>query len=83
MIVEKPFGRDSESSAELGRGLSRHLSEEQVTMGCAVPAPLGEGTAWPQLGALALSPPHAACHPVDSGQLQTHRPHRACADLPH
>jgi len=30
VIVEKPFGRDSESSAELGRGLSRHLTEEQV-----------------------------------------------------
>lgn len=30
MIVEKPFGRDSESSAELGRGLGKHLTEEQV-----------------------------------------------------
>ena len=30
MIVEKPFGRDSESSAELSAGLARHLREEQV-----------------------------------------------------
>ena len=30
MIVEKPFGRDSESSAELSRGLQEHLSEEQI-----------------------------------------------------
>lgn len=28
--MEKPFGRDSASSAELGRGLAKHLSEEQV-----------------------------------------------------
>lgn len=30
VIVEKPFGRDAESSAALGRELSRHLSEEQI-----------------------------------------------------
>lgn len=30
VIVEKPFGRDSASSAELGKGLSKHLKEEQV-----------------------------------------------------
>lgn len=30
MIVEKPFGRDSASSAALGRGLARHLREEQI-----------------------------------------------------
>lgn len=30
MIVEKPFGRDSASSAELGRGLAAHLREEQI-----------------------------------------------------
>lgn len=30
VIVEKPFGRDSASSAELGRGLAKHLKEEQV-----------------------------------------------------
>jgi len=30
VIVEKPFGRDSASSAELGRGLARHLKEEQI-----------------------------------------------------
>lgn len=30
VIVEKPFGRDSASSAELGRGLAEHLKEEQV-----------------------------------------------------
>uniref|UniRef100_A0A7S3VJR9 Glucose-6-phosphate 1-dehydrogenase n=1 Tax=Dunaliella tertiolecta TaxID=3047 RepID=A0A7S3VJR9_DUNTE len=30
VIVEKPFGRDSASSAELGRGLARHLTEDQI-----------------------------------------------------
>jgi len=30
VIVEKPFGRDSESSRELGRGLARHLAEDQI-----------------------------------------------------
>eukprot|EP00878_Enallax_costatus_P011921 GHUV01012445.1.p1 GENE.GHUV01012445.1~~GHUV01012445.1.p1 ORF type:complete len:575 (+),score=103.39 GHUV01012445.1:290-2014(+) len=30
VIVEKPFGRDSESSRELGRGLARHLREEEI-----------------------------------------------------
>jgi glucose-6-phosphate 1-dehydrogenase len=30
VIVEKPFGRDSESSAALNAGLSQHLTEEQV-----------------------------------------------------
>ncbi len=30
MIVEKPFGRDSASSAELGRGLAAHLREDQI-----------------------------------------------------
>ncbi|GFH11283.1 glucose-6-phosphate 1-dehydrogenase, partial [Haematococcus lacustris] len=30
VIVEKPFGRDSASSAELGLGLARHLKEEQI-----------------------------------------------------
>jgi hypothetical protein len=30
VIVEKPFGRDSASSRELGRGLSRHLSEDEI-----------------------------------------------------
>ncbi|KAL2623043.1 hypothetical protein R1flu_003248 [Riccia fluitans] len=30
VIVEKPFGRDSESSAELTRGLKQYLSEEQI-----------------------------------------------------
>lgn len=30
MIVEKPFGRDSESSAELTRGLKEYLTEEQI-----------------------------------------------------
>ncbi len=30
VIVEKPFGRDAESSAALGRELGRHLSEEQI-----------------------------------------------------
>ncbi|GLJ39317.1 hypothetical protein SUGI_0802480 [Cryptomeria japonica] len=30
LIVEKPFGRDSESSAELTRGLKQYLSEEQI-----------------------------------------------------
>eukprot|EP00897_Mesotaenium_endlicherianum_P003310 jgi/Mesen1/3006/ME000177S02280 len=30
VIVEKPFGRDSESSAELARGLSEYLTEEQI-----------------------------------------------------
>lgn len=30
VIVEKPFGRDSESSAELTRGLKQHLTEEQI-----------------------------------------------------
>lgn len=33
VIVEKPFGRDSASSAELGRGLKEHLQEEQVRQG--------------------------------------------------
>jgi hypothetical protein len=28
--VEKPFGRDTASSAELGRGLAAHLREEQI-----------------------------------------------------
>jgi glucose-6-phosphate 1-dehydrogenase len=28
--VEKPFGRDSASSAELGRGLARHLAEDEI-----------------------------------------------------
>jgi hypothetical protein len=31
VIVEKPFGRDSASSAELGRGLAKHLKEEQAS----------------------------------------------------
>ncbi|CAM6010700.1 unnamed protein product [Sphagnum balticum] len=30
VIVEKPFGRDSQSSAELTRGLKKHLKEEQI-----------------------------------------------------
>jgi glucose-6-phosphate 1-dehydrogenase len=30
VIVEKPFGRDSDSSKELGRGLAKHLKEEQI-----------------------------------------------------
>lgn len=30
VIVEKPFGRDSESSAELTRGLKEYLTEEQI-----------------------------------------------------
>ncbi len=30
VIVEKPFGRDSQSSAELTRGLKQHLKEEQI-----------------------------------------------------
>ncbi|KAG2482653.1 hypothetical protein HYH03_018426 [Edaphochlamys debaryana] len=30
VIVEKPFGRDSASSAALGRGLAAHLKEEQI-----------------------------------------------------
>jgi len=31
VIVEKPFGRDATSSAELGAGLARHLTEEQAS----------------------------------------------------
>jgi len=30
VIVEKPFGRDSASSKELGRGLAKHLQEDQI-----------------------------------------------------
>ncbi|QDZ24489.1 glucose-6-phosphate dehydrogenase [Chloropicon primus] len=30
VIVEKPFGRDSETSAALNEGLAKHLTEEQV-----------------------------------------------------
>ncbi|GIL79478.1 hypothetical protein Vretimale_18361 [Volvox reticuliferus] len=30
VIVEKPFGRDSASSAALGRGLAAHLREDQI-----------------------------------------------------
>ena len=30
VIVEKPFGRDAESSAALGRDLAQHLTEEQI-----------------------------------------------------
>ena len=30
VIVEKPFGRDSETSAELNNGLAKYLTEEQV-----------------------------------------------------
>jgi glucose-6-phosphate 1-dehydrogenase len=30
VIVEKPFGRDSESSAELTRGLKLYLQEDQI-----------------------------------------------------
>ena len=30
MIVEKPFGRDLESSRELTRGLAEALTEEQI-----------------------------------------------------
>jgi glucose-6-phosphate 1-dehydrogenase len=30
VIVEKPFGRDAESSRELAMGLSRHLEEDQI-----------------------------------------------------
>ncbi len=30
VIVEKPFGRDSETSAALNNGLAKHLTEEQV-----------------------------------------------------
>ncbi len=30
VIVEKPFGRDSASSAELSKGLAKHLREEQI-----------------------------------------------------
>ena len=30
VIVEKPFGRDSESSAELTRGLKSYLKEDQI-----------------------------------------------------
>ncbi|CAN5976090.1 unnamed protein product, partial [Sphagnum jensenii] len=30
VIVEKPFGRDAQSSAELTRGLKQHLTEEQI-----------------------------------------------------
>jgi glucose-6-phosphate 1-dehydrogenase len=30
VIVEKPFGRDSESSKELSAGLAKHLKEDQT-----------------------------------------------------
>lgn len=30
VIVEKPFGRDSESSAALTRGLKQYLEEDQI-----------------------------------------------------
>jgi glucose-6-phosphate 1-dehydrogenase len=30
VIVEKPFGRDSASSRELGKGLAKHLQEDQI-----------------------------------------------------
>lgn len=30
VIVEKPFGRDSESSAELTKGLKQYLNEDQI-----------------------------------------------------
>jgi glucose-6-phosphate 1-dehydrogenase len=30
VIVEKPFGRDSASSRELGQGLAKHLQEDQI-----------------------------------------------------
>lgn len=30
VIVEKPFGRDTDSSAELGRGLAQYLTEDQI-----------------------------------------------------
>jgi glucose-6-phosphate 1-dehydrogenase len=30
VIVEKPFGRDSESFQQLSRDLYQHLSEEQI-----------------------------------------------------
>ena len=30
VIVEKPFGRDSESSAALTRGLKNYLQEDQI-----------------------------------------------------
>ena len=30
MIVEKPFGKDSESFQQLSRDLYQHLSEEQI-----------------------------------------------------
>ena len=30
VIVEKPFGRDSESSAALTRGLKQYLKEDQI-----------------------------------------------------
>lgn len=30
VIVEKPFGRDAQSSAELTRGLKEYLTEDQI-----------------------------------------------------
>lgn len=30
VIVEKPFGRDSQSSGELTRSLKQHLTEDQI-----------------------------------------------------
>ena len=30
VVVEKPFGRDAESSLALSEGLSKHLAEDQV-----------------------------------------------------
>lgn len=30
VIVEKPFGRDSQSSAELTAGLKKYLKEDQI-----------------------------------------------------
>lgn len=30
VIVEKPFGRDSESSGELTRSLKKYLAEDQI-----------------------------------------------------
>jgi len=39
VIVEKPFGRDLESSRELGRGLAEALTEEQIYR-CALMTPV-------------------------------------------
>lgn len=46
VIVEKPFGRDSKSSAELTRCLKQYLSEDQIFR-CASPRELGQFSAAP------------------------------------